>query len=59
MEGSFAITSSTVHAEMTSITHINHSSVCFSNRDSILITDPWYFVNAFHGWAPFLNLMLN
>ena len=53
MEGSFAISPSTVYAEMNFITHINHSSLCFSNRDSFLITDPWYFVNAFHGWAPY------
>jgi hypothetical protein len=38
---------------MNSIIHINHSSLCFSNNDGVLITDPWYFVNAFHGWAPF------
>lgn len=53
MEESFAISPSIVHTEMSSITHINHSSLCFSNDNALLITDPWYFVNAFHGWAPF------
>ena len=38
---------------MSSITHVNHSSLCFSNSSGLLITDPWFFVNAFHGWAPF------
>ena len=49
----FAISPSPLHAQMNPITHINHSSICFSNHESILITDPWYFVNAFHGWAPY------
>lgn len=38
---------------MTSIKHINHSSLLVTNSQATLITDPWYFVNAFHGWAQF------
>lgn len=35
------------------ITHVNHSSIALYQDDTVLLTDPWYFVNAFHGWAPF------
>lgn len=38
---------------MKHITHINHSSIAVFQDQAVLLTDPWYFVNAFHGWAPF------
>lgn len=35
------------------ITHINHSSILIESNGKKLLTDPWYFRNAFHGWAPY------
>lgn len=35
------------------IIHINHSSLLIHESGYNLITDPWYFTNAFDGWAPF------
>ncbi|WP_269623232.1 MBL fold metallo-hydrolase [Prochlorococcus marinus] len=32
------------------LTHLNHSSVICESDDQLLITDPWMFSNAFHGW---------
>ena len=35
------------------VIHVNHSSLLISDGNCTLLTDPWYFVNAFDGWAPF------
>ena len=38
---------------MERITYINHSSLLIESGGKTLLTDPWYFENAFHGWAPY------
>jgi hypothetical protein len=35
------------------ITHVNHSSLLIDSHGKVLLTDPWYYDNAFSGWAPY------